>query len=170
VGRLMGRPSSDGDRHRRSGRKAISQAAWDLSSILGRVALGIVCLVLIVTVIRQTPSIRDKLLTVLPRPIADFLRDDQRTPAPRESKIDEIRSRVAGSVLDDSKTARTDQKGGTRPRAFGMGSTKRDVTLIQGTPTRRTENTWFYGESEVYFAGDRVVGWRNAPRNPLRVE
>ena len=170
MGRLMGLPSSDRDKHRRSGRDAMSHAGWEFSLAVGRVALGLVCLALIVTVVRHIPSVSDSLVKVLPQPIADFLRDEKRTPPPQGNKIEELRSRVTGSVFDDSKSARTEARSRSDPRSFGMGSTKEDVAALQGTPTRRTDSTWVYGESEVYFAGDRVIGWRNSTANPLRVQ
>jgi hypothetical protein len=163
VGRSFGSPSwNGGEKGRRSQKRAISEAIWDLSSAMGRVALGILFLVLIAVLIGQTPAIRDSVLNALPRSVADFFRDDKRAPPPNESKVDEIRSRLPG-VFEDPKL-----KGANR--AFGMGSTRREVIAVQGTPTRRIENTWYYGQSEVYFAGDRVVGWRNSAANPLRTQ
>jgi len=53
--------------------------------------------------------------------------------------------------------------------AFTLGSTKIDVERIQGQPTTRSNSTWNYGNSRVYFRDDRVVGWHVAPGHGLRV-
>jgi hypothetical protein len=52
---------------------------------------------------------------------------------------------------------------------FTMGSSKDMVARVQGQPSSKTDTVWMYGNSEVQFIGGRVVAWRNAPRNPLRV-
>ncbi|MEW6331358.1 MAG: DnaJ domain-containing protein [Pseudomonadota bacterium] len=52
---------------------------------------------------------------------------------------------------------------------FGKGSTKAEVMAAQGTPDRDAGNVWEYGASQVYFEGDRVTEWREAPLYPLRI-
>lgn len=52
---------------------------------------------------------------------------------------------------------------------FGKGSTKAEVMAVQGTPDRDSGNVWEYGASQVYFEGDRVTEWREAPLYPLRI-
>jgi hypothetical protein len=42
------------------------------------------------------------------------------------------------------------------------------VLAVQGTPTRVSNGTWFYGRSTVSFSGDRVGGYSNVEGN-LRV-
>jgi len=54
--------------------------------------------------------------------------------------------------------------------SFGVGSTKNEVIVVQGTPTFLSENTFGYRRSEVYFKNNRVVGWKADPSSPLRVE
>ena len=52
--------------------------------------------------------------------------------------------------------------------SFGVGSTKNEVIVVEGTPTFFSENTFGYRGSEVYFKNNRVVGWKNDPWRPLR--
>lgn len=54
-------------------------------------------------------------------------------------------------------------------RYFGKGSTKTEVRAAQGIPDRDAGNVWEYGASQVYFEGDRVTEWQEAPLYPLRV-
>lgn len=51
---------------------------------------------------------------------------------------------------------------------FQIGSTKEEVTQVQGAPTEARGSVWRYGRSEVRFAGDRVCGWRTSPGSRLR--
>ena len=54
---------------------------------------------------------------------------------------------------------------------FGVGSSKNEVLVIQGTPDLLTEDKFGYGESEVYFKNNRVVSWKDNPGSaPLRTE
>ena len=140
-----------------------SDVVWDLSAVLGRLALGIVCLLAIVVLIRQSPTLKKSLASVLPRAVVHFFEDT----APSAPVIERSRSGAVDRTLEaigpqPSSTAEPS-------RRFGIGATKELVSAVQGTPTRRTDGTWYYGQSEVYFAGDRVVGWKIAAGNPLRV-
>jgi hypothetical protein len=51
---------------------------------------------------------------------------------------------------------------------FGVGSTKNEVLVVQGTPTFFSESTFGYGSSEVYFKNGRVVSWKSDAATPLR--
>jgi hypothetical protein len=53
-------------------------------------------------------------------------------------------------------------------KSFGVGSTKNEVLVVQGTPTLFSEDTFGYGASEVYFKNERVVNWKSDPAMPLR--
>lgn len=53
---------------------------------------------------------------------------------------------------------------------FGHGSTKAEVLSAQGTPDHDAGIFWDYGASRVYFEGDRVTGWQEAPLYPLRIK
>jgi hypothetical protein len=54
---------------------------------------------------------------------------------------------------------------------FGVGSSKNEVLVIQGTPDLLTEDKFGYGGSEVYFKSNRVVSWKDNPGSaPLRTE
>jgi hypothetical protein len=51
---------------------------------------------------------------------------------------------------------------------FTVGSTKDEVLTIQGTPSYFTERMWEYGQSRVYFDGDRVTRWDEWRGSPLK--
>ena len=42
---------------------------------------------------------------------------------------------------------------------FTLGSSKSDVIALQGTPTLFSDNKFSYGNSDVLFQNDHVVGW-----------
>ncbi len=52
-------------------------------------------------------------------------------------------------------------------QSFGVGSTKNDVLVVQGTPTTYSQSTFGYGSSEVYFKNGRVVSWKSDAATPL---
>jgi len=52
---------------------------------------------------------------------------------------------------------------------FEYGDPWMTVLEVQGEPSSRTENTWFYGKSRVEFKDGRVVGWQQQKGNPLYV-
>lgn len=54
-------------------------------------------------------------------------------------------------------------------RYFRRGSTKAEVMAAQGAPDRDAGNVWDYGVSRVYFEGERVTGWQEAPLYPLKI-
>lgn len=49
------------------------------------------------------------------------------------------------------------------------GSTVGAVISIQGPPTNQIGDTWFYGESEIYFLDGKVIGWRHMPGSTLKI-
>lgn len=52
---------------------------------------------------------------------------------------------------------------------FSVGSTRDDVLAVEGTPTTLLDDTFGYGNSEVYFRRNRVVSWKDDPASvPLR--
>ena len=51
---------------------------------------------------------------------------------------------------------------------FTVGSTKDDVLVVQGTPTRFSERVWEYGHARVYFEADRVTRWEEWRGSPLK--
>ena len=53
---------------------------------------------------------------------------------------------------------------------FTVGSTKEEVTTVQGTPTFFSEGRFSYGASIVYFEDGRVINWYNSPQNPLQAK
>ena len=50
---------------------------------------------------------------------------------------------------------------GDIPQFFTLGSTPHEVLLVQGTPTRIDDHSWFYGFSEVRFRTGRVINYDN---------
>lgn len=50
------------------------------------------------------------------------------------------------------------------------GLSKDEVIAAQGPPTSASENKLIYGHSELYFSGDRLVGWKIDPASPIRVK
>lgn len=52
---------------------------------------------------------------------------------------------------------------------FARGDSPGKVIEAQGIPNRTVGDIWFYGQSEVYFNKGKVVSWREAPSNPLKV-
>jgi hypothetical protein len=53
--------------------------------------------------------------------------------------------------------------------AFKFGDTKEQVMKVQGTPTRISDDAFFYGGSRVDFQEGYVVGWYIEDGSPLRV-
>ena len=52
---------------------------------------------------------------------------------------------------------------------FTVGSTKDEVLAVQGTPTKFSEDFFYYGTSKVYFRNGVVESWDAWPLNPLKV-
>ncbi|WP_456412433.1 J domain-containing protein [Thiolapillus sp.] len=56
-----------------------------------------------------------------------------------------------------------------KPPSFQYGDSQDYVLQVQGKPTRKLDNVWFYGESSVRFQQGYVVGWNIEKGFPLRV-
>jgi hypothetical protein len=145
-------------------RSSLVNVAWELSSALGRIALGIACFFLLLVVLRQYRPLRDAAAELIPKPIAAFFQADSIRSQAQRSQRDPVVDGIA-------KVIGIDEPGVTQKLSttFGMGSSPKQVLAAQGAPIRQTERIWFYGQSEVYFAAGRVVGWRNSPSDPLRL-
>jgi curved DNA-binding protein CbpA len=52
-------------------------------------------------------------------------------------------------------------------RQFTYGSSIGSVIMIQGTPTKVEGDTWYYGESKVFFHDGVVQGWERKLGSPL---
>ncbi len=89
----------------------------------------------------------------------DLFEDNQ--PAKRSAE-EKIRAVLAAFRALSSQES-NDPRSGTSPDYFTIGSTKKDVQAVQGIPTAYSADTFEYGASKVFFAGDKVVGWENAP-------
>lgn len=53
---------------------------------------------------------------------------------------------------------------------FTYGSTIGDVIMAQGVPTKNDGDTWYYGNSQVFFRNGKVVSWYRDKKNPLNVK
>lgn len=53
---------------------------------------------------------------------------------------------------------------------FTYGSSRAHVNVIQGKPTRIENDIWYYGESMIYFEGNKVIAWHESPFDPLRIK
>lgn len=74
---------------------------------------------------------------------------------------------------DHKLLARTDTAPVTQqdePRYFQRGSTKAEVRALQGPPMLESADVWQYGSSKVFFQRGLVVGWDEAPLDPLHVK
>jgi hypothetical protein len=63
----------------------------------------------------------------------------------------------SGHNLQVKKWAKTRAARKSRPGYFTLGSSKRRVLYVQGSPHYASGNTWWYGYSRVHFHRDRVV-------------
>lgn len=157
--------SSAGDEPHKKPASPVSEILWELMSVMGRIALGLVCLVLLVMLLRESAYLRARFKDVLPDAVVDFFTIDSKPPPGTEElgkARDDVLKKLEPLPADRSRT----RAAATR---FGMGSTKEEVLAAQGSPANKSDGSWTYGESVVYFANDRVIGWRNAPANPLRL-
>lgn len=104
--------------------------------------------------------------------------DAQGTPARTEgdtwyygkSEVHFTDGRVVGweISLDDPLFVLADTLNINRSNFFVIGSTKELVLRIQGKPTQKSNDTWDYGLSRIYFFDGRVVNWYNSPMDPLK--
>jgi hypothetical protein len=89
------------------------------------------------------------------------------------SELDMKDGKVVGWKLDGRSSIRVklwpEGPVDTGLRAFGVGSTKDEVLVVQGTPTSFSADRFEYGSSVVYFRNNRVMGWRDGSVG-LRVE
>ena len=169
MGRIVLSRSDLGRRSRqRSAWLKLGSTIWDLMSALGRIAVAVTLFALVMIAVREYRPIAERLGKALPRPIADFFHPASNPRPPADSDA-ELRSSVLRSLSQALEPTDTKARASKGQKRFGLASTKEDVLAIQGKPSRMTDTTWTYSESEVYFASDRVVGWRNSTRNPLNV-
>ena len=89
----------------------------------------------------------------------DRFEGDRHAKTSAEEKIRTVNA--AFRVL--SSQVCNDSRSGTSPDYFTIGSTRKDVQAVQGIPTVYSPHTFEYGASKVFFVGDKVVGWENAP-------
>ena len=128
---------------------------WRLAAAVAEVAGLVVAAAALLLLAGQYRHVKDVVDVLIPdAAVRSFVSDDaaQRVNAVKQKLRTELGKQQAPS-----------------DRTFGQGSTKADVLAVQGEPDRKTDSTWWYGESEVYFAGGRVVGGKGAPGSPLKM-
>jgi hypothetical protein len=89
----------------------------------------------------------------------DLFECDKRAKASAEEKMCAI---IAAFRLLSSQPC-DNSSPGTSPEYFTVGSTKKEVLAAQGIPTAYSPDTFEYGRSKVFFVGEKVVGWEDAP-------
>ncbi len=146
----------------------ISARFWSVSEALGAVGLVILVCALFLLVLTGRLPVGRVVMWIVPDRLVEFVADkltvpDEPDPANRRNTLERI-----GSALG-AKEPQGSGRAGQRSQSFAVGSTKDEVRRIQGTPSKATDSVWYYGRSEVYFVGDRVVGWSAAPGDPLKV-
>ena len=137
-----------------------SALAWNLSTTLALVSIGLVVLAILLTGAASELHIIDKLAVLIPQPLRQWF--DQPTNYTSPQLPEGVKKAIAQATPKP-----TERRKGA---GFSIGSTEAEVLRIQGRPNRTSSSTWFYGESEVHFLGGHVVAWRNSPRNPLRIQ
>lgn len=147
----------------------LSSVTWSLSETLAWIGLVVLLFLGFLMLLRGSISVRDALARILPdQLVAAFTVQPEKLAPAASGQSPGLRRKLdkAWTELKSSPSPVSES-----PRYFSMGSSKEEVRAIQGIPTRATDTdtVWTYGRSEVYFAGDRVVGWRIAPGYPLKV-
>lgn len=152
-------------RPKRSRLASLAGVAWDLGSSLGRLAILVFCLVLLLVLFSGSFQVGEKISRILPDPVVRFFAPSGKQAA-APSRFEKARARILNELRLNPPRKQPAQP--SRPESFGVGSSREEVRAIQGPPSRSTPDVWYYGDSEVHFAGDRVVGWRSSNANPLR--
>jgi hypothetical protein len=138
---------------------------WELGSSLGRLAVLVFCLVLLIVLLSGSFHVGEKISRILPEPVVRFFAPTG--PQSNEpSRFEKARARILTEL--GLNAPRKLPAPSSRPASFHVGSSKEEVRAIQGSPSRSLPDVWYYGDSEVFFASDRVVGWRSSSSNPLR--
>jgi hypothetical protein len=89
----------------------------------------------------------------------DLFESDKQAKASAQEKMCTI---IAAFRLLSSQPC-DDSSPGISPEYFTIGSTRKEVLTVQGIPTAYSPDTFEYGRSRVFFVGEKVVGWEDAP-------
>jgi hypothetical protein len=128
---------------------------WRLATALALVSMAVVVGVVVLLVSGQGRHLRRAVDALVPDRIVKIAGNE----APR--RVEAVANNLAtglGKVRGRAPSAQT----------FGIGSTRRQVRAVQGSPDRESDSIWWYGNSEVYFSGARVVGWKVVQGSPLK--
>lgn len=133
----------------------LSSPLWRVSHALGVLAGWIFGAVLVVFLLGRSWNLKQHLDAILPDKWFRSLADVEIPERMHRLRDDAARDLRRGAIK--------------RPGSFGLGSTKGEVLSVQGRPDEISSDTWHYGQSEVYFVRDRVVGWRTSETAPLKL-
>jgi len=148
---------------RRLQRRLASLLFWDVSVVLAQMSLAVVLACLCLSIPRLDLHIGKRFQAILPESVSHFFSSDAAIADPATIDTMESRAKEDFQQLTPANSSSSDRK------TFGTGSSKQEVLAAQGSPSSSGGNLWRYGDSEVYFLADRVVGWRNAPGHPLKL-
>jgi len=129
---------------------------WCLAAALAKVSLVVVIGVSLLLLSGQNWHIGGAIDALIPDKFVKSLAADD---APR--RIEAVEQKLGTDWGKVRSSARS-------PKTFGLGSTRQGVRAVQGIPDRESDSTWWYGDSEVYFAAGRVIGWKAASGSPLK--
>jgi hypothetical protein len=139
-----------------------SSLFWDFSIILAEISGVAVLACVLFSLPRLDLHVAKSLEAVVPESVFHFFSSDATIADP--ARVHTMESRAK----EDFQQLAPPSASGER-KTFGLGSNKEEVLAAQGRPSSSGGNLWRYGDSEVYFLADRVVGWRDTPGNPLRL-
>ena len=142
--------------------RRIPSLFWDLSIVLAQISAAVVLACLLLSLPRLDLHIAKPLEATLPESVSHFFNSDA-------AIADPARVRTMESRAEEDFQQLAPANGSSDRKTFGMGSTKEEVMAAQGSPSGSGGNLWRYGDSEVYFVANRVVGWRDARSHPLRL-
>jgi len=143
-------------------RRGPSSLFWDLSIVLAQISCAVVLVFFLLSLPRLDWHLAKRFEAILPESLSRFFNSD--APIANTAGVRTMKSR-----LEEDVEQLTPASGSGDRKNFGMGSSKLEVLAVQGSPSSASGNVFRYGASEVYFVGDRVVGWRDAPSDPLRL-
>ena len=141
-------------------KRSVGSAFWAASHVLGRLALAVAAVGVLVAMLAERSPVFGLLRSVFPASVGQFF--DSRAADSLAELPQEIRELAADA-------APAPVKRGSANTTFTIGSSEATVLLCQGRPSRIAGGTWFYGDSEIQFVAGRVIGWKNSSKNPLKV-
>jgi hypothetical protein len=139
-----------------------SARLWDASIAAAKVSGGMVLALAIFSLPHLDLHIGRLLGAMVPEPVVRFF-------ASNDDLVDPSKVRAIATLVEDDFQRPDSVAAANNRKTFGLGSSKQDVVSAQGQPVGSETDLWRYGDSEVYFVAGRVVGWHNAPSDPLKL-